>query len=104
MNPAEVLKRIYLALLGWHPDWHHPVAITNDRLFGVMTVLHYLLLRVAPQSQWRQRWKNLLARYSDLPIASMDFPSNWKDSPIWQLPPSAPPAAPSTLPTSGGTP
>ncbi|MBI2925883.1 MAG: Abi family protein [Verrucomicrobia bacterium] len=89
-----------------HPDWHHPVAITNDRLFGVMTVLHYLLLRVAPQSQWRQRWENLLARYADIPIAAMGFPANWKDSPLWQttaLPPALP-TTPSASPASGGTP
>ena len=79
-----------------HPDWHHPVAITSDRLFGVMTVLNYLLLHVAPQSHWRQRWENLLSRYSDIPIASMGFPANWKDSPLWRTPVSPPitPSAP----------
>ena len=72
-----------------HPDWHQPVAITNDRLFGVMTVLHYLLRQVAPQSQWSQRWEKLLSLYPDIPIAAMGFPANWKDSPLWQISPPA---------------
>ena len=66
-----------------HPQWHHPVPITDDRLFGALTVLHFLLRQVAPQSQWRQRWENLLARYPVIPISPMGFPANWKDSPIW---------------------
>ena len=89
-----------------HPDWHHPVVITNDRLFGVMTVLHYLLLQVAPQSQWQLRWENLLACYSEIPIAAMGFPVNWKDSPLWHTSAlkTAQPATPSASPESGGKP
>jgi abortive infection bacteriophage resistance protein len=72
-----------------HPQWHQPVPITDDRLFGSMTMLHYLLKQVAPHSQWRTRWENLLAAYPEIPIGAMGFPVNWKDSPIWQI---APPA------------
>jgi abortive infection bacteriophage resistance protein len=73
-----------------HPQWHGPVPITDDRLFGAMTVLHYLLKQVAPHSQWRTRWEHLLAQYPDVPIAQMGFPSNWQDSPLWQNAPPAP--------------
>ena len=67
-----------------HPQWHHPVPITDERLFGVLTVLHYLLKIVAPHSQWRGRWENLLALYPEIPLGAMGFPPNWKDSPLWQ--------------------
>lgn len=67
-----------------HPNWHAPVPITDDRLFGVLTMLHYMLRRVAPHSLWRSRWETLLARYPDIPISAMGFPPNWKDSPLWQ--------------------
>ncbi len=88
-----------------HPHWHTPVPITDDRLFGVLTMLHYLLKQVAPHSRWRVRWENLLALYPEIPIASMGFPANWKDSPLWQTPPPAAPLAPATPPpASGGTP
>jgi abortive infection bacteriophage resistance protein len=67
-----------------HPDWHRPVPITSDRMFGVLTVLYYLLKRVAPQSAWKQRFKKLLSDYPDIPLRFMGFPSNWEDSPLWQ--------------------
>ncbi len=67
-----------------HPEWHDPVAITNDRLFGVLTVLHYLLKQVAPRSHWRQRLEKLFSDYHDIPLPFMGFPANWKESPIWQ--------------------
>jgi hypothetical protein len=89
-----------------HPDWHHPVPITNDRLFGVMTVLNYLLRQIAPQSHWRQRWENLLALYPEIPIAATGFPANWKESPFWQtlaLPPTPAPT-PAAPPAPGGPP
>lgn len=73
-----------------HPEWHQPVAIASNRLFGILTVLYYMLKQVAPQSQWRQRWEDLLTRYPEVPIAAMGFPVNWKDSPLWQ---GTPPAA-----------
>lgn len=73
-----------------HPHWHHPVPITDDRMFGVLTVLHYMLKHVAPQSQWRVRWENLIAHYPEIPISAMGFPVNWKESLLWQL---APPVA-----------
>ena len=37
-------------------QWHDPVLIHGDRLFGVMTILHYMLREVAPQSAWKQRF------------------------------------------------
>ena len=43
---------------------------------------------------------------AEIPLAAMGFPTNWKDSPLWQAPPAprAPPATPPPSPTSGGTP
>ncbi|MCW5558637.1 MAG: Abi family protein [Verrucomicrobiae bacterium] len=72
-----------------HPQWHAPVPITDDRLFGVLTVLHYLLKQVAPRSHWCFRWEDLLGLYPEIPLANMGFPANWKDSSLWQLVPPA---------------
>lgn len=66
------------------PDWHDPVKITDERLFGILTVLHFLLKQVAPQSQWRQRLTNLFDDYSDIPLRFMGFPENWEAAPLWQ--------------------
>ena len=67
-----------------HPAWHSPVPILPDRLFGVLTLLHFLLRQVAPNSAWKQRLKSLLAAYPDVPIRFMGFPDNWEESPLWQ--------------------
>jgi abortive infection bacteriophage resistance protein len=66
-----------------HPNWHQPVPIGNERLFGVLTVLHYLLRQVAPQSRWRHRFELLLNHYPEIPLPAMGFPANWKESPLW---------------------
>ena len=67
-----------------HLDWHYPVSIKPDRIFGILSVLHFLLKQVAPNSQWRDRFSTLLETYNDIPIRFMGFPDNWKDSPIWR--------------------
>jgi abortive infection bacteriophage resistance protein len=66
-----------------HPDWHAPVPIAGDRMFGVLTVLHVLLRKVAPQSQWKARLLKLFADYPDIPLRFMGFPDNWQASPLW---------------------
>lgn len=68
------------------PAWNAPVAIIPDRMFGTLTVLYYLLKQVAPQSAWKQRFKDLLAAYPDVPLKFMGFPVNWEQSPIWATP------------------
>lgn len=67
-----------------HPEWHIPVAIPNERVFAVLTILHYLLKQVAPNTAWKARLLALLARYPDIPLAPMGFPLTWQDSPIWK--------------------
>lgn len=66
-----------------HPQWHTPVKISNDRIFGLLTILHYLLRLTAPQSRWKERLVKLLTDYSDIPLHFMGFPVNWQDSPLW---------------------
>ena len=58
----------------------------DDRILGLLSVLHYLLRQVAPQSHWKDRLKTLLAAYPDIPIRFMGFPENWEESPIWSGP------------------
>jgi len=67
-----------------YPQWHRPVAIPNNRIFAVLTILRYLLGTIAPTSAWPDRLRNLLARYPEVSTASMGFPANWDESPIWR--------------------
>ncbi len=79
--------------------WHTPVAVRNDRIFGVLTILKHCVDCVAPQSQWPQRLLALLDEYPYIPRGSMGFPSEWKKCPIWT---SAFPAENTNADTSGG--
>jgi abortive infection bacteriophage resistance protein len=64
--------------------WHTPVQVRNNRIFGILTILKYMLNQIAPQSEWPDRLQNLLERYLDVPKGPMGFPANWEESPIWQ--------------------
>ena len=66
-----------------HPQWHIPVAIPQNRAFGILTILHYLLSYIAPQSKWHNRLIQLLNAYPEISQKSMGFPENWQNSPIW---------------------
>lgn len=67
-----------------YPDWHHPVEIANDKLFGILTICNYCLRTIAPQSHWEARLKALFAEFPDVPRQEMGFPENWLESPLWK--------------------
>ena len=69
------------------PSWHTPIAIPNDRVFGILTILKYSLDRIAPQSSWTTRLHSLLVDYPSIPLASMGFPVDWQTCPIWTTSP-----------------
>jgi len=67
-----------------YPQWHTPVEIPQNRIFGVLTILHYFLTIIAPQSKWKSRLYTLLNEYPEISRWSMGFPDNWKESPLWK--------------------
>lgn len=67
------------------PEFYTPLPIANDRMFGVLSLLRYMLSQVAPQSQWTQRLISLLDDYPDIPRLSMGFPEDWRDYSLWTL-------------------
>lgn len=68
-----------------YPQWHDPVNISNDRMFAILSICHYCLYQVAPQSGWADRIRSLFDEFSQIPLYQMGFPSNWKRCPIWSL-------------------
>lgn len=65
------------------PEWHSPSAPDNRRAFAVLTLLQWLLRRIAPQSRWQNRLAELLKSYPDIPLNLAGFPAAWETSPIW---------------------
>jgi len=66
-----------------NPEWHQPAAPDNRRTFAVLTLLRWLLLKIAPQSRWPDRLQELLNNYSDIPLNLAGFPAGWETSPVW---------------------
>ncbi len=67
-----------------YPEWHYPVTIPNNRIFGILTICRYLLRIIAPQSQWSNNFHTLLDEYSEIPRQPMGFPDDWELCPIWK--------------------
>ncbi len=67
-----------------YPQWHDPVKVPNDRIFGILTICKHCLNRIAPQSKWPDDLNKLLADYPDIPRLNMGIPANWSESPIWK--------------------
>jgi abortive infection bacteriophage resistance protein len=82
--------RLWNRELGYKPtipkadrDWHEPVEVANNRVFGVLTILKYLLSDITPDTQWRARLNELLAEYPEIRLRSMGFPEDWQLCPLW---------------------
>jgi abortive infection bacteriophage resistance protein len=67
-----------------YPQWYVPIQISQNRIFGVLTILRYCLIIIAPQSKWQNRLLDLFNEYPDISRKSMGFPDNWDCSPLWQ--------------------
>ncbi|MFA4836703.1 MAG: Abi family protein [Dehalococcoidia bacterium] len=82
--------RLWNRELGYKPmiprkdiRWHHPVEIPDNRVFGVLTILKFLLADIAPQSSWNKRIDALFAEYPEIPRQPMGYPEDWEKCPIW---------------------
>lgn len=64
-------------------EWRTPVRVTGDRVFAVLTICKWCLDRIASQSRWPLRLRELLEAYPGVPRESMGFPSHWERCPIW---------------------
>lgn len=66
------------------PAWHTPQPIANNRPFVVLTLLHFMLAQIAPQSAWRARLYALFDRFPGIPTAPMGIPAGWRDHALWK--------------------
>jgi abortive infection bacteriophage resistance protein len=66
------------------PQWYDPFKIETEKAFAILSILHYLLKIISPQSAWKCRLNTLMDDYSDIPVQIMGFPENWKEHAIWK--------------------
>lgn len=66
--------------------WHKPFEVRSDRMFGILTILSYLLEQVAPTTSWRKRLFDLMDRFELEPAdrRRMGFAEGWDECPFWK--------------------
>lgn len=67
-----------------NPEWYEPFQIRADRTCGILTILSYLLERVASDTSWRSKLFSLLETRSADELNRMGFTDGWKESPLWK--------------------
>ncbi len=65
-------------------EWYEPFQIHADRTCGVLTILSYLLERVAPNTSWRTKLFDLLETRSTDELNRMGFTEGWEESALWK--------------------
>ena len=66
------------------PEWHRPQSIDTNRMFIVLTILRFLLHRVAPQSAWRDRLFARFDGFPGVPLVSMGMDAGWRQHTPWR--------------------
>ncbi len=82
----ELAYRPRFPKMNKYPDWHKPVTINGGRVFAVLSICRYCLRKVAVGSAWGTRLRELLREYPQIRRASMGFPPDWEQSPVWGEP------------------
>lgn len=80
----EIGNKPMIPLRKHHPAWHDPVAIGNERVFGVLTICADALGRFAPGTSWPRRVRDLVESQTVAPMRNMGFPDRWLESPLWK--------------------
>lgn len=67
-----------------YPEWHEPYEVRSDNMFGILTILSYLLEHIAPETGWRARLLELLDRLDADELRRMGFADGWQECPLWK--------------------
>lgn len=66
---------------------HLSVLRQGDTMYATAVVLYSLLQRVAPDTHWHLRLRELITHFPAVPIGSMGFPPDWQQVTFWNFPP-----------------
>jgi len=78
---------VELASAAHIPDLAHLGSKSQRRLYGTISVLTFILARVAPEEDWRVRIRSLIqSRTTELglDLDALGFPSGWQTAEIWR--------------------
>ncbi|MDA3939175.1 MAG: hypothetical protein PF693_07690 [Spirochaetia bacterium] len=84
-------SRLWNRELGYKPiipvknnDWNNPFRIENSRIFGILSIIVYMVDIIIPQSKWTKRLETLLNDFPEIPLKDMGFPENWEKHKVWK--------------------
>ena len=84
-------SRLWNRELGYKPiipvknsNWNKPFKIKNNRIFGILSIINYMLGIIIPQSKWNVRLETLLSDFSEIPLKDMGFPKDWDKHKVWE--------------------
>lgn len=66
-----------------YPEWHDPYEVPNCNACGLLTVLSYLLERIAPGTSWHAKVGALLSAREEDDLRRMGFDEGWEACPLW---------------------
>lgn len=83
--------RLWNKTLGYKPivpkgdeAWDY-VRVNNDKVFAILSILNYLLVRIAPDTKWKIRLAALLDEYPQIDTSRMGFPVDWQSDSPWNI-------------------
>ena len=62
----------------------HALRAQNSKLYYTLCIILYLLQTV--KTNFRKHFKELLAKYPNVNVGYMGFPSDWEAHPLWTDP------------------
>ena len=83
-------SRLWNRELGYKPriptknsTWNTPFSISNNRVFAILSIMKYMIDIIIPASKWKERFKDLLIEFPEIPLTNMGFPQEWKEHEVW---------------------
>ena len=67
-----------------YPEWHRPHEVNNSTTFTLLSILGYLIERIAPNSSWREKMIHLIRTRSEEDLRRMGFSEGWEECPLWK--------------------
>lgn len=84
-------SRLWNRELGYKPiipvknnNWNIPFRIGNNRIFGILSIINYMLGIIIPSSKWNERLETLLTNFPEIPLKDMGFPKDWEKYKVWE--------------------
>jgi abortive infection bacteriophage resistance protein len=76
VTPADIKNPEY--------PWIDSSTTDMKRIYYRICIIKYLLFTVSPNNTFSQKLKALLAKYPNIEMRAMGFPTDWQSQPIWK--------------------